>query len=158
MPAPAQLICVLLDLFHAEQRLTRVANKQHCCFGLFVSLVRDAFLKVDQEEFERLVTKMAAEWNISWSEAELELMTTHWRWARRQLPKHIPPREELSEELSKIQAAALHFHDSEHKALMTDTVAKVSMTMTTLQPSRYLFSHLSRIHILRPSPRSINTF
>lgn len=125
MPMPEAQLRLLLDLFHAEQRLTSAANKHHCCYKDFIGLLRDAFLRVDEDEFQRLVSQKAEEWSMSLADCEYELRHVRWRWVRQKLPCHIPAPHQLLLALNDVLAHAETFHDPKYGTLADVSLKKV---------------------------------
>ena len=120
-PLPEGEMKVLLDIFHAEQRLTQGLNKQHCYFQEYLALIRDCFLRVDQDEFNRLVLAEAEKRQQDPERVEYDLLHLEWRVVRRMLPTHVPSREELEKGLRRIEAIARTMDDPTHGPLLPKT-------------------------------------
>ena len=125
-PVPDGSMRVLLDLFHAEQRLTQGVNKQHDNYAEYLGLIRDCFLKVDEEEFELLVLREAARRQQDPKRVRFDLLTREWPRIRKLLPKHIPPRHRLEAELNLVLAKAELMTDEKHGHLMRKETRRVS--------------------------------
>jgi hypothetical protein len=117
---------ILLDIFHAEQRLTLGLNKHHCDFPEYLSMIRDCFLKIDEGEFAKLVASEAEKRHQDRERVRFDLRTREWSWVRKRLPMHIPPKRQLEEELDRVLARAKKMHDVKYGYLLTKETIKVS--------------------------------